>query len=195
MWPSRDTSRHYLQWSRGGIFKLLWSPEIDSNDSILPAYVPWRPGTRTLFLLGSWPLIDCSKIPALIFLSTIISDLTKLQVCALRKKLLRVLDGIDRIDLRIRIGVVKGWADPFAQDGPLTQSIPSPTFMTRWHWLPLTWWAATLQRNPIYVFLFWELRGFGPSFHIHVSVSDLYIPRIGPQIWLQQNRQTDPGNI
>jgi hypothetical protein len=30
---------------------------------------------------------------------------------------------------------------------------------------------------------------------IHVSVSDLYIPRIGPHISLQQNRQTDPGNI
>jgi hypothetical protein len=41
-----------------------------------------------------------------------------------------------------------------------------------------------------------------PNFHIHVSVGDLYIPRIGPHIWLQQNgsvyfenRQTDPGNI
>jgi hypothetical protein len=28
-----------------------------------------------------------------------------------------------------------------------------------------------------------------------VSVSDLYIPRIGPHIFLQQNRQPDPGNI
>jgi hypothetical protein len=36
--------------------------------------------------------------------------------------------------------------------------------------------------NPIYVFLFWELRGLSPNFHIHVSVSDLYIPRIGPHI-------------
>jgi hypothetical protein len=26
--------------------------------------------------------------------------------------------------------------------------------------------------NPIYVFLFWELRGLSPNFHIHVSVSD-----------------------
>ncbi len=31
--------------------------------------------------------------------------------------------------------------------------------------------------------------------HIHVSVSDLYIPRIGPHIFLQQNRQTSRGNI
>jgi hypothetical protein len=27
------------------------------------------------------------------------------------------------------------------------------------------------------------------------TVSDLYISRIGPHIWLQQNRQTNPGNI
>jgi hypothetical protein len=48
--------------------------------------------------------------------------------------------------------------------------------------------------NSIYVFLFWELRGLSPNFHVHVSVSDLYIPRIGPHIFLQQNRQIDPGN-
>ncbi len=26
-------------------------------------------------------------------------------------------------------------------------------------------------------------------------MSDLYIPRIGLPIWLQKNRQTDPGNV
>jgi hypothetical protein len=36
--------------------------------------------------------------------------------------------------------------------------------------------------NSAYIFLFWELRGLSPNFHIHVSVSDLYIPRIGPYI-------------
>ncbi len=51
------------------------------------------------------------------------------------------------------------------------------------------------KENPIFVFLFWELRGLSPNFHIYVSVSDLFIPRIGPHISLQQNRQTDPGNI
>ncbi len=30
--------------------------------------------------------------------------------------------------------------------------------------------------NSVYIFLFWELRGLSPSFHIHVSVSDLYFP-------------------
>ncbi len=29
--------------------------------------------------------------------------------------------------------------------------------------------------NSVYIFLFWELRGLSPNFHIHVSVSDLYI--------------------
>jgi hypothetical protein len=38
------------------------------------------------------------------------------------------------------------------------------------------------NENPIYVFLIWELNGLSPNFHIHVSVSYLYIPRIGPHI-------------
>jgi hypothetical protein len=38
------------------------------------------------------------------------------------------------------------------------------------------------KENPIYVFLSWELRSLSTNFHIHVSVSDLYFPRIGPHI-------------
>ncbi len=38
------------------------------------------------------------------------------------------------------------------------------------------------SENPIYAFLFWELCGLSPNFHIHVPVSDLHIPRIGPHI-------------
>ncbi len=38
-------------------------------------------------------------------------------------------------------------------------------------------------------------RGLVPNSYIHVSVSDLCIPVIGLPILLQQNRQTDPGNI
>ncbi len=34
-----------------------------------------------------------------------------------------------------------------------------------------------------------------PNFHIHISVNDLYIPRIVLYIFLQPNRQTDPENI
>jgi len=65
--------------------------------------------------------------------------------------------------------------------------------------------------NPIYVFS--EMKLFGlmpiptfmlfpkqnsnalpPNFHIHVSVSDLCIPRISLLIW-QPDGQTGPGNI
>jgi hypothetical protein len=34
-----------------------------------------------------------------------------------------------------------------------------------------------------------------PHFHIHASVSDLYIPMIGPPIFLNQNMQADLGDI
>ncbi len=51
------------------------------------------------------------------------------------------------------------------------------------------------NENPIYVFPEKELRSLYPDFHIHVSVSNLYIPVIGPHIFLQQNKETDPGNI
>ncbi len=47
------------------------------------------------------------------------------------------------------------------------------------------WWEFWVPRcntNPIYAFLFWKLRGLSPYFHIHVSVRDLHIPRIGPHI-------------
>jgi hypothetical protein len=53
----------------------------------------------------------------------------------------------------------------------------------------------TLQRNSIDVFLEKELRGLSPNFHMHVSVSDLYIPTIGLPILLQENMWTDPENI
>ncbi len=33
-----------------------------------------------------------------------------------------------------------------------------------------------------------ELRGLSHNSYMHVSVSDLYISRIGPQIWLQQHK-------
>ncbi len=51
---------------------------------------------------------------------------------------------------------------------------------------------GTLQRNNTekskQIFPEKELRGlFSPNFHIHVSVSDLYIPMIGLLILLQEN--------
>jgi hypothetical protein len=42
--------------------------------------------------------------------------------------------------------------------------------------LPISPSPLHCNESPIYVFLFWELCGLCPSFHIHVSVSDLYIP-------------------
>ncbi len=41
--------------------------------------------------------------------------------------------------------------------------------------LKLCRWSLHCKENPIYVFLFWELRGLSPNFHFYVSVSDLRI--------------------
>jgi hypothetical protein len=51
------------------------------------------------------------------------------------------------------------------------------------------------KENPIYVFPEKELSGLSPNFHIHASLSDLYIPTIGLPILLQENKWTDPENI
>ncbi len=73
--------------------------------------------------------------------------------------------------------------------------LPPPHPVLSYMWGLLLIRICHCNENPIYVFLFWELRGFSPNFHIHVSVSDLYIPRIAPHIFLQQNRKIDRGNI
>ncbi len=49
--------------------------------------------------------------------------------------------------------------------------------------------------NPIYVFPEMKLHSLVPNSYFHVSVSNLYILRIGLPIWLQQSKQTDPGNL
>jgi hypothetical protein len=43
----------YENKTRAGIFKPLWSPGIDAKASTPPAYVAWRAGTITLFLVGA----------------------------------------------------------------------------------------------------------------------------------------------
>jgi hypothetical protein len=55
--------------------------------------------------------------------------------------------------------------------------------------------ARKQSHTPIFVFPEMKLLDLIPNSYIHVSVSDLYIPRIGLPIWLQQIRQTDLGNI
>ncbi len=37
------------------------------------------------------------------------------------------------------------------------------------------------NENPIYVYPEKKLRALSPNVHLHVSVRDLYIPKIGPQ--------------
>jgi hypothetical protein len=57
--------------------------------------------------------------------------------------------------------------------------------------------CPTLQRhnneNSKQIFPEKDLRGHSPIFHIHVSVSDLYLPLIDLPILLQENMWTDPG--
>jgi hypothetical protein len=48
--------------------------------------------------------------------------------------------------------------------------------MTPWDFLVLVTLRCT--ENPIYVFPEMKLRCLVPNFYIHVSVSDLYIPRV-----------------
>jgi hypothetical protein len=60
-------------------------------------------------------------------------------------------------------------------------------------------YTAALQRhnteNSKQIFPEMELRGLSANFHIHVSVSDLYILTIGLLILLQENIWNYPGNI
>jgi hypothetical protein len=55
--------------------------------------------------------------------------------------------------------------------------------------------APSLQKrktkNLKHIFPEKELRGHSPSFHIHVSVSDLYIPTIGLPILMQEYMYVD----
>jgi hypothetical protein len=56
-------------------------------------------------------------------------------------------------------------------------------------------WQRNNAENSTQKFPENELRCLSPNFLIHVSVSDLYIPRIRLPILLQEYMWTDPGNI
>ncbi len=57
----------------------------------------------------------------------------------------------------------------------------------------ILYWHST--KNLQQIFTEKELHGLSLNFHIHVSVSDLYIPTIGLPILLQENMWTDPVNV
>jgi hypothetical protein len=64
------------------------------------------------------------------------------------------------------------------------------------HTIPKIWEKIMhCNENPIYVFPEKELCGISPKFHIHVSVSNLYITTMSLPILLQGSMWTDPGNI
>jgi hypothetical protein len=49
------------------------------------------------------------------------------------------------------------------------------------------WSVLHCKEDTIYVFPEIKLRGLSPSFYIHISVSDLHIPRIVLPIFLHPN--------
>jgi hypothetical protein len=65
----------------------------------------------------------------------------------------------------------------------------------RWDTVAVSIPAVHCIENQIYVFPEKESRLLSPNSYSHVSFSNFYIPRIGPDIRLQQNSQTDPGSI
>ncbi len=70
--------------------------------------------------------------------------------------------------------------------GIRSASARRPTCMCR---PPLS--AAHCKPDPIYEFPEMKQRGLIPNFHIHVTVSDLYIPTMAQPILLQQNSWTN----
>jgi hypothetical protein len=54
---------------------------------------------------------------------------------------------------------------------------------------------AHCTENMKHIFPKMKLRSIITNSYIHVSVSDLYIPRIGLPNWPQQNKHADPVNM
>jgi hypothetical protein len=66
---------------------------------------------------------------------------------------------------------------------------------TKFEKIPSVQHVLHCTENPMHVVQEMKLHYLVPNSYIHVTVSDLYIPRIGLPILLQQNRQTDPKNL
>ncbi len=73
-----------------------------------------------------------------------------------------------------------------------TSQIRSSREWYHWPWLVRTSLCTANTANSKQIIPEKELRGLSPSFHVHVSVSDLYIPTIGLPILLQENMWTEP---
>jgi hypothetical protein len=75
--------------------------------------------------------------------------------------------------------------------GGFTDSVPC-----EWRYTTESTLQRTNTENWKQIFPKKELRGHSPNFHIHVSLSDLYIPVIDLPIYSAAgNMWTDPGNI
>ncbi len=66
----------------------------------------------------------------------------------------------------------------------LCDALPAVPAQDLHHPLPTTEEQSQVRcnGNSVYIFLFWEYRGLSPNIYIHVSLSDLYIPRISLHI-------------
>ncbi len=98
--------------------------------------------------------------------------------------------GIDSWERERNDGRGKTYSFPGIVFSPITRLKISAQELSDLFWDGVAVWRrhwgvaySNCKENPIYVFLFWELLGLSPNFHIHVSVNVFiqYIPRIGPQ--------------
>ncbi len=66
-------------------------------------------------------------------------------------------------------------------------------YCSLWHLFLWEFCPMHCKEILMYVFPEKKLRALSPNFHIHVSLSDLYISTFSSPIFLQQNRQIDQG--
>ncbi len=77
--------------------------------------------------------------------------------------------------------------------GGVTPLSPATIFGLRW--IPVFYTAKTQYQKFETNVPKKELCSLSPNFHIHVFVSDLYVPMIGLLIVLQKIMWTDPENV
>ncbi len=102
-----------------------------------------------------------------------------------------------KVEKRPGIGVLRGWHSMQAGKDLGCNADQTPHSKWSLSMLTMSYYKLYIHctEKAIYEFPEMELRGLVPNSYIHVYASDLYIPRIGLPIWMQQNRQTDSRNI